>query len=77
MSNDVTFEHEGTSYTIPAPAEWSLDAIEAFEDEKIVTLVREVLGAAQWKAYKAEKRRTASDLESLFGSIEKALDSGN
>lgn len=77
MSTEITFTHEEQTYSISPASEWSLDAIEAYEDEKIVTLVREILGAKQWKTYKAQKPRTAADLEALFASIEKALNSGN
>jgi len=72
----ATFVFDEQTYTIPTADEWSIEALEAFEDGKIATLMREVLGSEQWATFKA-KRRTMSDLNDLFGAANKALDSGN
>lgn len=72
----VTFEHDGETYTIPTADEWSLDAIEAFEDGKNASLIRAILGPVQWAMFK-RKPRKGSDLGDLFVAAEKAIDSGN
>lgn len=72
----VSFTFEDVAYSIPAADEWSLDAIEAFEDGKSATLIREILGAKQWATFK-EKPRKVSDLTALFVTIEKAVNAGN
>ncbi|WBQ03788.1 hypothetical protein [Kribbella sp. CA-293567] len=51
----VTFEHNGTEYTIDPADKWSLDALEAFEDGKVVTACREILAPKQWADFKATK----------------------
>lgn len=70
----VTFED--VDYTIAPAEDWSLDAIEAYEDGKIATLVREILGAEQWARFK-EKPRKVSDLTAFMREFEKATNSGN
>lgn len=67
----VSFTYEGDKYTIPTTKEWDLEVIEAVEDEKIVAVVRGILGAEQWAAFKS-KSRTVDDLNSLFTAISKA-----
>lgn len=72
----VVFTYDEETYTIPSADEWSVEALEAFEDGKIATLLREVLGPEQWSTFKS-KRRTMSDLNDLFEAANKRLDSGN
>lgn len=67
----VSFTYEGEKYTIPTTKEWGLDILEAVEDEKIVAVVRGILGADQWATFKS-KTRTVDDLTSLFTAISKA-----
>jgi len=71
----ITFTHEDITYTIPPAEDWSVDALEAYEDGKLATLLREILGDS-WVAFKATKPKV-SDLAALFESAEKALNSGN
>jgi hypothetical protein len=49
----VSFSYDGKDYTISPSSEWSLDALEAFEDEKVIRFVRLVLGPVQWAAFKS------------------------
>lgn len=78
LNQDVTFTFDGESYTITSAAEWDLDALEAFEDQKVVTCVRLILGADQYKRFKT-KRRTVGQLNAMFVEMQRALvgDSGN
>lgn len=75
-STTKTVTYDDIDFTIPAAEDWSLDAIEAYEDGKIATLIREILGAEQWARFK-EKPRTVSDLQGFMQAFEKATDSGN
>ena len=72
----ATFTFEGAKYTIPEADEWSLDALEAYEDGKVATLIREILGAAQWATFKS-KPRTVADLTALFEAAQVAMSAGN
>lgn len=71
----VKFEHNSVTYEIPPAEDWTVDALEAFEDGKLATLLREILGDS-WAAFKATKPKV-SDLADLFASAEKALNAGN
>lgn len=51
----VDFEYDGDQYTVPPFKEWDLDAMEAYEDGKILSCIRAVLGDDQWKVFKAGK----------------------
>lgn len=75
MSNPISFDHNDVTYTIPPAEDWTVDALEAFEDGKLATLLREILGE-QWAAFKATKPKV-SDLAALFASAEKVLNAGN
>ncbi len=76
LEEAVQFEYDGRTYEIRPTAEWSLDTIEAAEDGKAVTFVRNLLGADQWAAFKA-KPRTAADLEALSKAMAEAAGLGN
>lgn len=72
----TSFTFDEVDYSVPPADEWSVDAIEAFEDGKIATLIREILGAEQWATFK-EKPRTIKDLNALFTAADKAMKPGN
>lgn len=72
----ATFDYDGVTYTVPDADEWSLDALEAYEDGKVATLIREILGSAQWATFKSKPRKIA-DLNGLFEAAQEALGAGN
>lgn len=67
----VSFTYEGEKYTIPTTKEWDLEVIEAIEDEKIIAVVRGILGADQWATFKSKSRKV-DDLNAFFNAISKA-----
>ena len=74
---ETRFEYEGEEYTIPPTRKWSVDAIEAVEDEKIATLCRAILGREQWARFKSTPR-DAGDLDDFVSALLKAAGiSGN
>lgn len=75
---DVPFTFDGETYYTTPPAKWSLDAIEAFEADKVATCVRLLLGDDQWKRFKS-KPRTIGDLNDMFQALQSAAvgSSGN
>lgn len=68
----VPFHYEGEDYTVSPSAEWDLDVLEAFENGKLVTFLRGVLGDKQFAAYRA-KHPKVGDLEPFVVAIQKAL----
>lgn len=76
MPQTATFTYDEVDYTVPAADEWSLEALEAYEDGKVVTLIREILGEAQWATFKAKPRKVR-DLNALFAAAQEALGAGN
>ena len=71
-----SFKFEDETYTITAADDWSLDALEAYEDGKVATLIREILGANQWATFKSNPRKVA-DLTALFEAAQVAMAAGN
>jgi hypothetical protein len=69
--SNVSFEHDGQTYSVPPASEWGVETLEAFEDGKIIATVRTLLGDEQWSKYKA-KGRKVTDLVSLFEAIQAA-----
>jgi hypothetical protein len=63
------FEFEGNAYTVPHPDDWTIDVVEAYEEGKLITAVRHILGPVQWKQYKLRhpKAKVAGDfIEAMF-----------
>lgn len=74
----VSFDFEGHTYDVPKAEEWTLEALEAYEDGRVATLVREMLGAEQWAAFKdSPEPRKVGDLNRFFEAAQKALNLGN
>ena len=67
-----TFTYDGVKYTVDNTMDWDLDVLEAIEDDKIVTIVRALLGPDQWAKFKAKPRKV-TDLNELFEAIAKAV----
>lgn len=65
------FTYDGELYVIAPSKAWDLDAIDAFEDGRISACVRLILGAEQWRRFRA-KPRTLGDLNDLFSEAQKA-----
>jgi hypothetical protein len=72
LGENVDVEYDGETYSIPPTSEWDLDALEAYEDGKVLATVRSVFGDAQWSKFR-QKRRTAADLTKLVEAMQTAL----
>jgi len=72
----IEFVYDGQPYAVPPASAWDLEALDAFEDNKVSTCVRLILGEAQWKTFRA-KRRTVGDLNGIFEEINTRIASGN
>ena len=65
----ATVTYKGHEFTFPLDMlDWSVDAIEAFEESKGATIVRELVTAKQWSAFK-DTRPTGRDLNAVTDLI--------
>jgi hypothetical protein len=67
-----SFTFDGVKYSVDNTMEWDLEVLEAVEDDKIVSIVRALLGPDQWAKFKAKPRKV-TDLNELFQAIAKAV----
>lgn len=73
----VPFTHDGIDYLVVNSAEWPYEALEAFEDGKIATFLRSVLGDQEHAKFKATKPLLA-DVNRFVEALQGALGiSGN
>lgn len=71
LSRPITFEYDGESYTIAPAAEWPLEVLDEFEDGRLTSCVRVLLGDDQWSRFRS-KPRTLGDLNNLFDAAQRA-----
>ena len=71
-----TFEYDGETYSVPPADDWSLEALEAVDEGKMTTAVRELLGEEQYAKFKSGGRRTVGDLGKLFEAAGEAVNGG-
>lgn len=69
LGNDLTekpieFTYDGEEYTFSKDDLDDVDVIEGFEDGKLVSPVRRILGDKQWATFKS-KKRTSQDLADM------------
>jgi hypothetical protein len=55
IGSSIPFEFDGEHYTILNSAEWSFDALDALEQNRMATFLREVLGEGSLEKFKATK----------------------
>lgn len=75
-SAPIEFEFEGENYSIPPASEWDLDALEAWEEGKVATLVRALLGPEQYATFRSVPR-TVGDLSRFAETLQDAVGAGN
>lgn len=59
LSEDTTFEFNGTEYTVLAGALDDVEVFEMFEDEKYMGAVKRMLGEEEFSAFKDNNRNEA------------------
>jgi hypothetical protein len=73
----VPFEHEGQHLAVLPASEWTVQALEAFEEGKVTTFLRAILTPDSWSTYTARNPKV-SDLQGLVVAIQTAAGlSGN
>jgi hypothetical protein len=66
---DKTIEHDGIAYTVPSEVkQLPVEAIEAWEDDKVISFVRSLVGSETWAKFKATNP-TLEDFENLAVKI--------
>lgn len=73
-----SFTFNGEVYDIPSPDDWTVDVVEAYEEGKIVSAIKAILGPKQWRKYKDKEKPLASDLKDFVEAMfeEAGVDSG-
>jgi len=72
----VTFDFKGDSFVVKPMNKWSPAAVEALENDKIVTTVHLVLGEAQYRKFLA-KAPDMDDFSALSDAVFAALEGLN
>lgn len=70
---NITFEYEGDSYTVPPGKQWPLECVEAQEEGKLTACVRALLGEKEYKKLR-EKCKTVADFDDFMNALFDALD---
>ena len=79
----ITFEYDGTTYTVDRDAFEDLEVVEALQDEKHFPAIRLILGDAQWTQFKESirDRKTgrvpADKAEPFINGLFEAVDGAN
>jgi hypothetical protein len=68
----VVVNFDGEAFTIPKPEDWDIEIWEAQEEDRIVTVLKLLLGDSQWNLFKSKKRKL-TDLTGLFLEVQKVL----
>lgn len=74
----ITFDFDGETYTVDPARTKDLDTLEAFEDGRIITAIKALIGDKQYRAFRAKPERDADDLGRFVDALQAALGiSGN
>lgn len=72
MAERVQFEYNNNKYYVTKTEDWSLDVLESYENNKIATATKKLLGDEQYKKFK-DTNPTIKDLNKLFSKIQEVL----
>lgn len=73
-NTDVTFSFEGHDYTVDIDGVRDVEFLEAFEDGKMITAIRTLMGPKQWAEFKTSKPRiTDEDLIDMANTMFEAV----
>ena len=77
LGEKVPFTFEGVDYLVTPTSEWEFEALEAFEEGKVLAFLRSILGEEDYGRLKASKPKVAK-LRQFSSEVVKALGvSGN
>jgi hypothetical protein len=72
LGDKVPFTHNGVDYLLDPASEWDVEALEQYENGKIMTFLRMILGAEQYARFKATKPKVGA-VNAFMEGIQKAL----
>jgi hypothetical protein len=72
LAAPIEFAFEGATYGVLPTSEWDLDAIEAYEDGRVLSAIRLILSPGDYQRFRA-KRRKAADLDAFVRAMQGAL----
>jgi hypothetical protein len=72
LGEKIPFHARGVDFELAPSSEWDFDAIEAFEEGRIATFLKLILGAKQYAAFKATKPKVG-DVDAFVLDLQKAL----
>jgi hypothetical protein len=70
--NVKVFTYDGEQWTMKPTDEWDIEVFEMIEDSKLVSAVREILGAKQWARFKSKKRKV-KDFSDIYDKIQEVM----
>ncbi|AYN57734.1 tail assembly chaperone [Arthrobacter phage DrManhattan] len=68
----IPFNFDGKDYFVAPSSEWSFDALEAYEEGRVLAFLREILDEASFKTLRTEKPK-ASVLGEFVVALQKAV----
>jgi hypothetical protein len=68
----IPFNYKDVDFLVLPSSEWSYEALEAYEEGRIVTFLKDVLGKEQHDRFKATKPK-AGDVNEFVKAMQKAL----
>ncbi|QNJ56515.1 tail assembly chaperone [Arthrobacter phage Niobe] len=71
LGESIPFTFEGKDFVVLPSSEWSFDAIEAYEEGRVLAFLREILDADSFEALRAMKPKAAV-LGEFVVSLQKA-----
>lgn len=72
LAEKIPFTSRGVDFELDPSSEWDFEAIEAFENGRIATFLRLILGEKQYAAFKATKPKVG-DVDAFVMELQKAL----
>lgn len=66
---DRSFEYNGHTYVVSHPDTWTIEVLEAYEEGKVVTVVRKILGEDQYNEFKKREKPLAKDLQEFIQAM--------
>ncbi|QDF14187.1 tail assembly chaperone [Microbacterium phage GardenState] len=71
LSLNIAFVFEGREYSAPPTSEWSIDALEAFENGRILAMLRLILSDEDFSAFRSRHNKVA-ELNAFITAMQKA-----
>lgn len=71
LHSNIEFEYDGESYAVIPTNDWTLDALEHFEDGKVLSLLREVLAEGGYAKFR-QTHNAVGDIEGFMAALQKA-----